>query len=146
MEPELRSFIKSNMSDEVLRSGSSNDVVKLLDIERVEVSHVVTPIPEPTRPDRRVRLAVYANARCRVILQRTGFFTLAILAGGSKYTPDRGELSEGSTAWLGGVDATGEVKSKQFRNIKFKSLLSSEQLEEESSKVRKAQSEDTSSS
>ena len=128
LEPSLREFIKANLTEEMMGlSGSS----KLLDVEKVDVGHITTSLPDPTKPDRSVRIAISVNVRCRVFFEGMGSIfagALNALAGTSAY---QSEPHEGTTSWSGGVDATADVRAREFSNIEFRALLSSERIREE---------------
>jgi hypothetical protein len=128
MHSEMRSFVESSLTDETFRSGTSLKPLKLLGVDRVDVSYVQTPIPDPTKPNRPVRIAIAVLARCRVLLEREQTFFARIMSG-ANYPPGEGPF-ESETTWVGGVEATAEVKDRTYQNIKFVSLISSQELGE----------------
>jgi len=135
LKPRLHEFIRANLTDEMIGLRGSSE---FLDVERVDVLHVTTPLPDPSKPNRPVRIAISVKVQCRVFFEGMGSFAGAFnaLAGTSAY---QSEPHEGTTSWSGGVDATADVRAREFSNIEFRALLSSEKIREELPRIIRPQ-------
>lgn len=129
MEPEIRAFLMSNMDEVALKAGASLSVLKLLSVDKIEVSYVNTPLPIPGNPDRSVRIAIALVARCHAIVTNEYNFWSHI-ASGTPYPP-AGEPSEADITWLGGIEATADIRDHKFIHIRLVSLLPTSELGDE---------------
>jgi hypothetical protein len=123
MEPELRSFLLDKMDEAALQAGASSSALKLLSVEEVKVSYVNTPLPNPAKPHRSARIAIAITAKCRVMVSKDYRIWSQILSGTTPSGP-----SEVDMTWLGGIEASAEVKEHKFVNIKPVSILPASQL------------------
>jgi hypothetical protein len=137
IEPELREFIKSNMTDDLLKQGATKEAVRLLDVQSVDVFLVATPIPDLNNPDRSIRLAISVYATCRILTNGDASYRMmAALLAGRPYESDPGPGPvEMTTKWTGGIEGTAEVKNRQITNISLTSLLSTDQFIESHSRI-----------
>lgn len=129
MEPQLRAFLQSNMDEAALKAGGSQSALKLLSINKIEISYVNTPLPIPGRPDRPARIAIGVHANCRARVTKDYDFWSRVVSG-KLYSPAE-DPSEADITWLGGIEATAEIKDHKFGDIKFVSLLSASELGDE---------------
>ncbi len=124
IEPEIRTFLQSNMDDAELKAGSSEATLKLISVGKVEVSYVNTPLPIPGNPDRSARIAIAVLARCRVLAKRDYW---SDLISGKTYVSSE-DPSETDVTWLGGIEALAEIRKHKFVNIRLTSLLPTSEL------------------
>jgi hypothetical protein len=124
MEPEIRSFLQSNLDETALRAGSSPAALKLISVGKVEVSYVNTPLPIPGKPDRSARIAIAVQAHCRVLAKRDFW---SDLIAGKTYSSSE-DPAEADMTWLGGIEASAEIREHKFVDIRPVSLLQSSEL------------------
>jgi hypothetical protein len=128
--PELTAFIQSHLEPHMLQETMFSKVLELRAVENVKVKYVQTSLPSPEKPDRLVVFAIATDVQCRALTEAqipdlTGFF------GGPFYAPSYRppmKQEELSLPWLGGVEAAADVEGRQYKNLKFNSLLTTEQL------------------
>jgi hypothetical protein len=138
-ERELTEFIASRLSGSMLSPGISQKVVQVRGVDKIEIQYVRTPLPDPAKPDRVVKLAIAALAQCRAVVEEnySGLAGLLFsrsyqrLSGGLPPPPPAPKQTEESVAWIGGIEAEAEVVDRRFEKIRFLSLISSQELGEE---------------
>jgi len=124
--PTFKEFITSHISDTMLKAGTFDKVLKVVSVDDIKVIYVQTPLPDPARADREVRMAIAVSVECTAIVEKDYSFVHSFLKW--KGEPPKPVEEEEKLTWLGGVEVTADVVDRQFRNLRPTSLLSVEQL------------------
>jgi|SRR5579863_1920924 PIN domain-containing protein len=120
LTPEITEFVKSRLTEDMLRPGIFDKIVKILSVDSVSVFLVDSPIPKEGALNRLADIAIKISAECTVLVKRV--FWLGAEEGGTSLLPSQ-ELEQ-KISWEGTVLATAEIVDTQFRNIRLKSLAS----------------------
>jgi hypothetical protein len=135
MEPTLKEFLASHLSESMLRAGEFGapaSPVSLISVDSVEVSYVDTPVPESdAEANRDVRLSMTASAMCTALLRKDRFFYTTLLGFTGESAPESTsppELVVGNASWNGGIRATASIRDRKFFDIVLESLVSAEEL------------------
>jgi hypothetical protein len=135
MEPALKEFLASHLSESMLRAGEFSapaTPVKLVSVDSVEVAYVDTPVPESDADaNRDVRLSVTASAMCTALLRKDRFFYTALFGHTDESATEPAsppELAVGNASWNGGIRATARIRDRRFLDVVFESLASAEEL------------------
>lgn len=136
LEGLWKQFLSSNLTEPMLRAGEFGQpltVIGILSVDSVKVAFVDTPIPtldiDPNRP---VKILVNASAGCTVIARKERFNFFSSILGGAEYSDSQpappAEILQANASWSGGIRATADVVSREFRNIVPESIVSEEEL------------------
>jgi hypothetical protein len=136
LEHLWREFLASNLTEPMLRAGGFGQpmtVIKLLSVDSVRVTFVDTPIPDLNASlDRPVRILITLSAECTAIVRKERIdFISSILGGIEKIDvqpPSPLDILQANASWSGGIRATADVVSQQFKNIVPESIVSEEEL------------------
>jgi hypothetical protein len=136
LEHLWREFLASNLTEPMLRAGGFGQpmtVIKLLSVDSVKVSFVDTPIPDlDADPDRPVRVLISLSAECTAIVRKEHFDFISSILGGIEKNdvqpPSPLDILQAKASWSGGIRATADVVSHQFKNIVPESIVSDEEL------------------
>jgi hypothetical protein len=136
LEALWKEFLASNLTEPMLRAGEFGQpmtVIKLLSVDSVKVAFVDTPIPDlDAEIDRPVKILISLSAKCTAIVRKEQFnFLFSILGGSDKndvQAPSPLDILEAKASWSGGIRATAEIVSHQFKNIVPESIVSEEEL------------------
>jgi hypothetical protein len=131
--PELKQFVQSHLTEEMLSPGLGDTVLKILSIDDVWVSFVETPVPKTEESlDRSVTILIKLSATCTVLVKRdSSYFNLGLLAGlyaafprEQSDAPSRPEELQIQMTWSGGIAATADIVDSQFKNVVLQALVS----------------------
>jgi hypothetical protein len=136
LDSVLKDFLAAHLTEPMLRAGEFGapaTVLKLISVDSVEVSFVDTPIPDlDANPDRSVKISISISAQCTALVRKESFGFFSSLFGGSEQgivePASPLEVVQGKASWSGGIRATAEVVSHQFREIVPESVVSDEEL------------------
>lgn len=128
--PELTTFIKSNLTEDMLKPGIGDRVLKILSVEDVRLLSVDTPLPKTSEPlNRTVTIQINVSADCKVVVSRDySFLTSVFRAYGGDF-PDQSEPPappeevQIKMNWSGGIEATADIVDTQFKNIVLKAIV-----------------------
>ncbi len=127
---ELKTFLKSHLTEDMLKSGIGEQVLKILSVEDVRLLSVDTPIPKTGEPlNRKVTIQINVSADCRVLVSRDYSFLRSVLRAYSGDSPDESDLPpppeelELKVNWSGGIEATADIVDTQFKNVVLKALV-----------------------
>lgn len=123
--PQLRQFIESRLTPDMIPLGLGSKVVEVLSVDQVEVYYAHTPIPDPSAPNRHVRFAVSLGAKGRALIERDYSYTKLIW---KNYSGPLSEQVEDELYWVGGVEASADIIDRQFTSISFEQLLPSNEV------------------
>jgi len=139
MGPELYTFVKDRLQEIPLSDigvrGSLHTLDRALDVKSVKPHYVQTPVPNPAKPDRSVRMAIAVSAELDVVGTRT-YVPLSVLAGPLNYLAGPGvrtplpppQYDRATATWWGGIEASADVRKRDFTNVKLLSLVSMEEI------------------
>ncbi len=127
---ELTIFMKSNLTEDMLKPGIGDKVLKILLVESVRILSVGTPLPKTDEPlNRTVTIQINVSADCRVLVSRDYSFFKFVFRAYSGDSPDESDLPpppeelEINVNWSGGVEATADIVDAQFKNVVLKALI-----------------------
>jgi hypothetical protein len=135
---DIRAFVAANLEPHMLSRGIET-ITEIHGVEQVDLQRVTTPAPDPNNPDRTVTIAIGVAARCIVTVETPSDMLHGFLTG--EYSGRTITTRERRT-WSGGVEATADVRNRQFSNLRFVRLVSSDQLDD-MAKGRTAESRTT---
>jgi len=116
--PEITQFVRSHLTEDMLRPGLFDTVLKILSVDAVSVVSVDSPIPKEGALNRTTDIGIKVRAECRVLIKRIVWF--GIEEGGTALLPSQ-ELEQ-KIGWDGTVLATADIVDTQFQRIRFRSL------------------------
>ena len=136
LEPLWKEFLASNLTEPMLRAGGFGQpmaVIKLLSVDSVKVAFVDTPIPDLDADiDRPVKILISLSAECSAIVRKENFSFLSSILGGVDKSdiqpPSPPEILQANASWYGGIRATADIVSHQFKNIVPESIVPGEEL------------------
>lgn len=127
---ELKAFLKSHLSEDMLKPMLGDQVLKILSVEDVKVLSVDTPLPKTSEPlNRTVTIQINVSADCRVLVSRDLSYFQSVFRAYSGRSPDESDIPappeelELKLNWSGGVQAAAEIENTQFKNIILKALV-----------------------
>jgi PIN domain len=127
---ELTIFIKSNLTEDILKPGIGDQVLKILSVEDVRILSVDTPLPTTDEPlNRTVTIQINVSSDCRVLVSRDYSFLKSVFRAYSGDSPDESDLPpppeelELKVNWSGGIEATADIVDTKFKNVVLKTLV-----------------------
>jgi hypothetical protein len=127
----LKEFVESHLTESMLMAGTFQKIIEVRGLEKLEIQYVQTPLPKlGTAPDRTVRFAAALLTQCRVLIEESYPYLGLLLAQQTEplLPPPPPRQRQGEAIWLGGVEAQANIANRQFQNIQFLSLVSSQEL------------------
>lgn len=134
MVPELNNFVKERVQEiplvEINARGYLDTLDSVLGVRSVKPIYVQTPVPDPEKPDRSVRMAIAITVDLDVSGTRSHFGALSFLAGFGAAAALSGQPQQATVTatWFGGIEAAAEVRARQFTDVKLLSLVSAEEI------------------
>ena len=131
MAPELYKFVQEKLQDLPL---SEIGVVglerldKVLGVKSIKPLYVQTPMPDPAKPDRSVRMAIALTVDLDALGLRTQVDPFSLLVARRAAGISNPQYDTGTATWFGGIEATADVRARQFTNVKLLSLVSMEEI------------------
>ncbi len=123
MIPEIAEFIKARLTEDMLKPGVFDTILKILSVEHVKVYYVETPFPEPEQINRTVEIVIKVSGESRVLVKRDlSYVNVFLKLEEHVFHAPLQELEE-KVYWFFDIQATASFENTQVKIIEFTGLV-----------------------
>jgi hypothetical protein len=130
--PELTEFVKQHLTQDMLKPGFGDTILKLMSVDEIRVYSVETPLPRTEENlNRTVTILIKVSAECTVLISRDASYVMPfygalyrrLYSADESNVPPIPEELEIQLTWDGGISATADIVEGYFKNIVPKTLV-----------------------